>query len=47
MEIVAMYGIMFLIYIPFLAIAIVCLVLAIKLMNRGIKALDKYILENS
>jgi len=37
----------FLIYIPFLVIGIIMLVLMIKLMRRGILALDKYILENS
>jgi len=37
----------FLIYIPFLVIGIIMLVLMIKLMRRGILALDKYIFENS
>ncbi len=42
------FGLMaFLIYIPFLVIGIIMLVLMIKLMRRGILALDKYIYENS
>lgn len=37
----------FLIYIPLLAVSIFCLVLFIKLALRGIKALDIYIEKNS
>lgn len=40
-------GVMFLIYIPLFILGIICLVLVIKLMRRGIKALDRYIEENS
>lgn len=40
-------AISFIFYIPFLIAGIVVLVLSIKLMKRGIAALDKYISENS
>lgn len=46
MERIIFIGIWALIYIPVFVVSIICMVLAIKLMKRGITALDKYIEEN-